>query len=242
MMRRLAAVARAPRWLAAVALLLQACAALEPSGPAVAAPDLRVGDSWTFQEYDGFNGLPKGQVRLRVRELTPDAVAMEVERDSRRETVRYTREWNPHSGSLPEGRGVDFAPPYPAFVFPLQVGQSWTLTTQATDRSTGKKIQAKVYARVTGKERVKSPAGEFDTLRVVRQVFLDDRDWWRSGTAIVEVDWYAADARAVVRHEDRSEYRDLSRGSDSFPFSGNIILGDRSRLLLLSYTLGGVPR
>ncbi|MBI2311479.1 MAG: hypothetical protein HYU77_03135 [Betaproteobacteria bacterium] len=229
------AVSAAKLAVVATAVLLQACAALEVSGPAVSAPTLRAGDAWTYQEYDGYSGRPTRAVRYQVREVSPDTVIMELERDGVRERARFAPDWNPFSGSLPNNGAVDFTPAYPALVFPLQVGKTWISSTGARVRATGRTVTAKIFARVLGRERVVTPAGEFEAFRVQRQVYLDDREWWRSGTEILEFDWYAPDAKAVVKHEDRSEFRDLTRGPGVTLFDNDIIRGDRTRTILMSH-------
>jgi hypothetical protein len=68
-----------------------------------------------------------------------------------------------------------------------------------------------VQARVTGWERVRVPAGEFDALRVQRYVYAGNNEYFRTQEEISQVDWYAPAVRNVVRSEGSSSHIDTSR-------------------------------
>ena len=68
----------------------------------------------------------------------------------------------------------------------------------------------RVDGRVMGTERIRVPAGEFDTVKVRRLVYPDDQRFTISETQITELDWYAPALGRPVRTERRSEWLDTS--------------------------------
>jgi hypothetical protein len=105
----------------------------------------------------------------------------------------------------------EFAPVYPAYEFPLEAGKSWSLRVNATNPATGRRNSVRVDANVLGAERIRVPAGEFDTIKIRRIVYAGDWDGFRRETNIMEIDWYAPTLGRAVRTETKSEYLDLSR-------------------------------
>lgn len=141
----------------------------------------------------------------------------------------YTAEWNSLTGATAYGPAFSYAPAYPAHMFPLEAGKTWRNETVASDPASGRKIPLKIHARIVGPERVKVPAGEFDTVRIERLVYAGDAEWWRSATRIREIEWYAAAVQRAVRKQWDSEYHDQTRTDDP------LVLGDRIVLELVSY-------
>ncbi|MBA2350572.1 MAG: DUF3108 domain-containing protein [Pseudomonadota bacterium] len=191
------------------AIALAACASTTPHGELVPAPAPDPNAVWSYQVINAYNGLEAGQ-------------------------LRSTEGWGLLGDTLINR--VEYAYPEPAYSFPLQAGRNWTMNTTVTaDKRT---FPATVRGQALGWERIKVPAGEFDTLKIRRQVYLEDDEWWRSGTEVYEIEWYAPELRQIVRRETRSEYRDVARGRD--PFGGNVIKGDWNIVELMSYRTGKV--
>lgn len=196
-------------------LALAACASAPPVGvvPAsVAAPDFRPGERWTYRLRDGYNGEVQRSFREEVQSVGSEEISTRLagERISGSATEAYTREGNPISVHL--GRAAlqtSYSPYYPAYVFPLEVGRKWQQKF-VLQQPTGKRVNASLYGRVVAWEHVSVPAGEFDALRVNRQIYLDDEEFWRTGTVIDETDWYVAAIGRYVRHEDKSAYLEKS--------------------------------
>lgn len=201
--------------------------------PAIPAPALKVGDSWTYEIKDGYNRLLKDRVRQDLTEIKDQSLEIRVVGQSGAEQDRqvYSSQWNWVSSPLLGNNRRNFDPPYAAFAFPLEVGKSWTEQSTVEDPVSGKKNIIKVYGKVMGWEKIKVPAGEFDALKVTRRVYMDDREWWRSGTKIYEVDWYAPAARQVVKRTHQSGYFDLAQ--DDRPFMD----GNRYWVELTEYRL-----
>lgn len=216
-------------------LALPSCATLPPVGADVPAPGLRAGDTWTYNEYDGYNGRLRGSFSYVVEEITGDR--MTVAETPGGATRQFTPAWNPSSGTLPENRAVGFDPPFPRLRFPLHDGSRWSGKTIATDVRTGAKFSVGVSARVLGRERIKTGAGDFDAVKIVYDVYPGDEQWWRTRTMLTEVVWYAPEVKAMVRYSDRSYYYDKTRSPDG-PFGmNNLVNNSRTVLELASYSL-----
>jgi len=72
-------------------------------------------------------------------------------------------------------------------------------------------VRVRVDGKVLGNERIRVPAGEFDTIKVRRFVYVGDWDGFRLETNIMETEWYAPVLGRPVRSESKSEYIDNSQ-------------------------------
>jgi hypothetical protein len=170
-------------------------------------PELRLGSEWRYAVRDGFTGLPRGTVEYRVSAVQGNTVTVEVLHEGRESAELYTREGNWLRRPATNMQVFSFDPAYPAFSFPLTAGKTWKSRVTATDPADGRRFPALVEGTVLGWERVRVPAGEFDALKVRRNVFLD---YWQLGvrgqSIIQEDEWYAPGLKQVVRREASSQY------------------------------------
>jgi hypothetical protein len=110
-----------------------------------------------------------------------------------------------------------FAAPFPAHVLPLEVGKSWSMKVKAATPDEGRPRTVRVDGKVLRNERVRVPAGEFDTVVIRRRIYAGDSDQHYSETRTDETEWYAPALGRAVRLERNSEWRDLGlcgRGSE----------------------------
>jgi len=185
---------------------------------AVAAAAPAVGDAFVYRRTDGYTRLERGQISYRVDALDANRTMMAVTADSpsagtpRTEIYTSDGNWLRHP-LINHDQPVDyeFATAYPAYLFPLEAGKSWSLRVDATNPATGKRSSVRVDGDVLGAERIRVPAGEFDTIKVRRLVYAGDADGFRRETNIAETDWYAPALGRAVRSESKSQYIDLSR-------------------------------
>ncbi len=115
----------------------------------------------------------------------------------------------------------EFAPLYPAYPLPLDFEKSWSLRVAATNPASGRRVSVRVDGRVLGGERIVTPAGAFDTIKIGRTVYAGDRDGPILETTITETDWYAPALGRAVRAESRSQWLDLRQGAPSGFLSGD---------------------
>lgn len=205
------------RLLALGALLLSGCATplsqVPPAGmPAsVAAPEITVGDTWTYHVRDGFTGIPRENQRNEVVRVGGGHI--EVARSNEREDAIqvYDRDWNWLRRPATNLKTFEYHPAYEAFAFPLIPGKRWREKLVAVDPVDGRKFPVVVQGSVLGWERVKVPAGEFDALKVDRRVFFDYWEYAVRGRSVIhEIEWYVPAVKQSVRREASSRYLSIS--------------------------------
>ena len=103
-----------------------------------------------------------------------------------------------------------FGAPYTKLPYPLVPGTRWYEQIDAVDAH-GVSYVWRISTSARGWERVRTPAGEFDALRIVRIMTLGDWDGDFRDTTRIETLWYAPAANGWVRLERRDEQRELAR-------------------------------
>lgn len=181
-------------------------------------PRLAVGDSWAYGISNRYNNELRGQIRYQVDKVDAGRAVVSATPDDpylgQPYTVVYTKEgnWLRHPvTNHDQPVQYEFAQAYPAYVFPLDPGKSWSMRVNATDPATGKINSVRVDGTVLGAERISVPAGVFDTIRIRRLVYAGDWDGFRRETNIIDIEWYAPALGRAVRTDSKSEWRDFSR-------------------------------
>jgi hypothetical protein len=215
-------------------------AGLRQDFPPTMAASPAVGERWTYHIVNAYNGVDLDRVRFDVLRASPQNFEVRVTDEIRHAstTRTYDAGWNPYSGlmpvglataglweSIPPGAPVTYAPALPLFRFPLVPGASWRDTVMVTDPASGKRTSVDVISRVQGMEMVRVPAGEFDAIRVQRDLYYQDAEWWRSGVSQRVTDWYAPSVNLVVRRREDSQYVDYAQGGGAFG-GGATVYGD----------------
>ncbi len=188
------------------------------TGPAIAATTAVAGETYVYLVSNGYSKEPRGQISYRVERVDTDRTAVSVTPDSpalgQAYNVIYTHEgnWLRHPVTNHDQPVIyEFAQAYPAYAFPLDPGKSWSVRVNATNPATGKTSSVRVDGTVLGTERIRVPAGEFDTIRIRRLVYAGDFDGFLRETNIADIEWYAPALGRAVRSESNSEWKDLSR-------------------------------
>jgi len=201
-------------WQLCFALLLVVAMA----GPAAAAS----GETYVYRVVNGYNKEARGELRYRVDTVDAEGVTVTVTPDSRatglEHTERYTKEGNWLRRPLDShGQKVEysFSSAYPAYVFPLDPGKAWSTRVEAKVAGEPGVRSVRVDGKVVGAERIRVPAGEYDTVKVQRTVYSGDERPMAQETRIIQVDWYAPALGMPVRSETRSQYIDLQFCSSS---------------------------
>jgi len=198
------------------AALVTGCAEMPQQTPAdpvaVAIPAPRVGEFWEYFVRDAYTGAPRGLYRYEVARVDPQNTVVDVYRDGRRiDTYNYAPGWNPREMPLTNLQRFRYEPAFPAFEHPLEPGKTWYRVVRSTDPATGKSYRTHVRASVLGWERVHVPAGAFDAVRVVRQVYAGNAEFFNTQEEIMQTDWFAPAVNQVVRSEGSSSHTDTSR-------------------------------
>jgi hypothetical protein len=203
---------------ALIAAALAACAATTSYTPvdgpsSTAAPQIKPGDYWEYAVRDGWTALPRGIYRYEVTRVDPSGVVVQLSNDGRLlDTLVYATGWNGRELPLTNTQRFRYEPTYPAYAFPLEPGKSWRTVVRSTDVATGRSFNTHVIAKVLGWERVRVPAGDFDALKIRREVFAGNMEGSRTQEEISEIDWYVPSVRRAVRTSANSQHFDSSRG------------------------------
>ncbi len=213
-------------FLVSALLLLAGCTTplsqTPPSGMAaqLPAPEIGTGEQWTYRVRDGFTGLERPSERYRVTEAGGERIVVAVSREGAKDEIHvYDRRWNWLKRPATNLQAFDYSPAYQAFAFPLAPGRTWKARLMATDPADGRRFPLTIDGTVLGWERVKVPAGEFDTLKVRRAVFFDYYEQAvRGRSEIFETEWYAPAVKQAVRREARSRYLSYLYGESRAPF------------------------
>jgi len=208
------------------------------SAVVVPAPRHRVGDQWVYGVDQVFRNAPDYTETHEVTGIDAGGVTVRVTAQIGNIAVDRVERW-PAPGLVAQGTLLDietrrFAEPLVRWRFPLAGGASWNQWVDQVNETGGTRGRINRYVRAAGSDRVVTPAGTFDALRLFVIMRLDDEDAFRHATVVNHTVWYAPAVRATVREERRAEYREKGSGRDAF---ANIPV-QNERAELLSFTPG----
>jgi hypothetical protein len=201
-----------------LSVLLAACAAPPAYTPKdaaapLSAPQVKVSDYWEYAVRDGYTNIPRGVHRYEVVRSDASGVTVQVTHEGYvLDTLVYAPGWNGRELPLPNTQRFRYEPTFAAYAYPLEPGKTWSAVVRATDVATGRSYNTHVYGKVIGWERISVPAGEFDALRIQREVFAGNSEGPRTQEEIRETDWYVPQVRRSVRNQATSQHFDTSRG------------------------------
>jgi hypothetical protein len=186
--------------------------------PTVAhAPALRVGDEWTYtvSARDGRSIASSVETR-RVTVASPTHVTLRIERKGRGVDIARTESFSSPgvvtSGAACGDETRRFPSGFLRLDFPLRPGKRWSRRVESVTSATGKQGSIHYRASVRHWEKVTTPAGTFDALRVTVLVRLDDADATRQGTECDFTLWYSPSVGATVLEDRRASV--TTRGDD----------------------------
>ena len=225
-----------------LALLGTACAttdsAGDTSGRVAAAPTPKVGARWVYRGREGFRAPLEWEETHEVTGANAEGVVVrvtlkgpyvDVERQEILAAPGLVR-----TGALMDIETRRFTTPLIRYRFPLAPGETWNQWVENYNQTSNRTGSINRYVRVGGWEKVRTPAGEFDAIRMRVLMRLDDDEFWRYPTTCNYVIWYAPLVGAPVREEKDAEYRE--RG-DELDGSG-AIRAQHTLLELVSFTAG----
>jgi hypothetical protein len=192
--------------------------------PAVVRAGQAVGDTYTYRLVNGYNQQVRGHLENRVDKIDGSGITVTVTPDNPHAgsgvTKLFTKEGNWLRHPV-ESHGVKvmykFAAAYPAYVYPLEIGQSWSVRVNASVAGERKSRSVRIDGKVLQAERVRVPAGEFDTIKIRRLVYPGDPNYDQMETQIIEFEWYSPELKRAVRIERRSEWIEPGRCGISAP-------------------------
>ena len=188
-----------------------------PGSQPLPAPALRRGDRWTYREINRYNASEVARVEETLTTLSP-AVSVET----RVLPSEFSAGRVPRPVLLPEGRydaqwrvsrevtydtPLEFATPMPMLPDRLLVGQRRNdATTFRTEGVSGRYFwRQQLFAETM--EKVQTPAGQFDALRIRRIILWQPTDPFRFDARREDVLYYAPEVNRWVVREWRGRYR-----------------------------------
>ncbi|HYL90147.1 MAG TPA: hypothetical protein VEU32_15445 [Burkholderiales bacterium] len=149
------------------------CHAADPE--AVARPQVKPGDSWTYRRMDYWTNRPTGHLRETVTFANDKVIIAVGQRGDKEKELdaTYTAEWN--FVSSPTGRV--FNPDQGLFRFPMHPGDAHDWKYDMKDPTEGAfEVRFERHVKVVGREDVQVPAGN-----------------------AIETAWYAPEAKRFVK-------------------------------------------
>lgn len=206
-------------WLGALLIALATMTGSdETCAAALDAATPTAGDTYVYRIVNQYNKEPRGEVRYRLEKVDESSLTYSVTPSSAElgapRTQVHARDGNGLRLPLDShGKPVEyvFATPYPAYVFPLEKNKSWTARAKATVADSRRARSVRVDGKMMGSQRVRVPAGEFDTVVIRRFIYAGDTDGDQMETRITEMEWYSPALGRAVRLERTSGWREPSK-------------------------------
>ncbi|HJV03071.1 MAG TPA: hypothetical protein VJ752_21220 [Burkholderiaceae bacterium] len=179
---------------------------------AIAAPQVVVGDSWTYQYTDVWKHLPGNLNRVEVTAVDDSGIHVDIKRAASGALVskqRYSRELNP----IDRGR-MHFDPAFQRYAFPLEPGKEWSSDATGENPSVGKRWRYRFQGKALGWEKIKVQAGEFDALKIQVTGYYHGEEVGSNGGSgqLNETLWYAP----AVNNFVKLEYQDTDWNGRTF--------------------------
>jgi hypothetical protein len=211
---------------------------LVDAGAVIAAP--AVGDAYVYRVINAYSHEVRGQLTYQVDNINAGQTVYSVVPDrpslglAHTEVITNDGNWLRHP-LINHDMEVEysFSPPLPAYAAPLDAGKSWSARVSATNAA-GRRNSVRVDGDVIGRERVTTPAGTFDTVKVKRRVYAGDWEAFTMETNIVVTDWYAPALGRPVKTERNSGYIDSQKCGRASP-ACSPVRGDWDIFELVSY-------
>jgi hypothetical protein len=218
------------------------CASVDPGGapgPAAQAPTYRVGDRWVYRWQDGFRAPMVWDETQEVTAVGPQGIAVRVIAKGATVDVERIEEWTA-PGVVQVGAAFAletkrFEPPLVRYQYPLVSGERWSQKVRDPNEPAGPYGPIDRYTVVGGYDRVTTPAGAFDAIRLRVIMRLDDEQFWRYATECTYLVWYAPEIGASVREFREADYQE--KGSSRFGAFSRI-RSQSAQVELVSFTRG----
>jgi len=228
---------RNPIFAVLVAFVLAACATMGGSpGPPAPAPTFQAGDRWTYRAADGFRVAVTWDETHEVTSAAPQAITVTVIAKGATVDDRRTETWSAPgvviAGAVFDNETRRFEPPLLRYQYPLTGGEHWSQRMRDANHDSRPYGGIDRTVRVGGYEKVTTPAGTFDAIRLSVIMRLDDETVWRYPTECVYTIWYAPALGVSVREEKLAYYSEKGGSMDG---TGRI-QSQNARVELVSFT------
>jgi hypothetical protein len=200
-------------------LLIGSCATPGGTpGPAAPAPAYQVGDRWVYRVQDGFRNRLTWEETHQITMASPQGITVRVAAKGASIDDERTETWSAPgvvlTGAVFDNETRRFEPALVRYRFPLTAGERWGQSLRDPNHDTRPYGGVERTVTVGRYERITTPAGTFDAIRLQVFMRLDDETFWRYPTECTYVLWYAPAIGMTVREEKNAYY------SEKGAFSG----------------------
>ncbi len=170
----------------------------------VARPEIKIGDSWTYQTKDLWTNTVTSSFEVRVTFSNPTVIhVINTTKQSERDAT-YTAEWN----AVVQAGGTVCVPHRSLLKFPVRTGSSHRAKYRLQNSKTNLGSNYDMTVKVLGWEDVEVPAGKFRALKIEANGNYQRYDIARGGGARYVI-WYAPQVKRWIKW--RSEETDWAR-------------------------------
>jgi hypothetical protein len=192
-------------------LLIAGCAGTGGTpGPAAPAPAYQVGDRWVYRVQDGFRQKLTWEETHEITMASPHGITVRVTAKGPSIDDQRTETWSAPgvvlTGAVFDNETRRFAPPLVRYKFPLTRGERWSQRMRDLDHDSRPYGGIDRSVSVGGYEKITTPAGTFDAIRLQVYMTLDDETFWRYPTECTYILWYAPAIGMTVREEKYAYY------------------------------------
>ena len=160
----------------------------------------------TYQAQDGVLAKQQWIETHEVMAVDPSSITVRI----------TTEEWSAPGqvrvGVLYDHETRYFDVPLQCFDIPPASGEKWNQRVRNSDETMKTHGTTNRYVRVGRWEKVSTPAGTFDAIKLGVVMHLDDEEFWRGPATCTYSVWYAPAVRNVVREERDADYLEKSEG------------------------------
>ena len=198
------------------AFALAGAAATAANAQSAAAPAMKIGDRWvynvksgvglstiTYQETREVTAVGAGGFTLKVTGKTAGGADFTRVED-------FAAPGSLRAGVLCMDEMRRYPTPLQKVAFPIEPGQRSSRWVDVVSDPGGNKGQINYSFHTRSWEKVTSPAGAFDAIRVDVLMTLDDADAFRNATNCNFTYWYSPAVRGTVRERRSAQYTDVA--------------------------------
>jgi hypothetical protein len=198
----------------AAACLLSFSAIGADEASAVAKPDVKVGERWSYRRTDYLTNKVSFSIEGRVVSMGPDEILLVAKRSdqSGEFDVFFTSEW----GVIVLG-GTTFIPRTDFFKFPLKVGATHQTTYETANKGSPARAKFELAVKVMGWEDIEVPAGKFRALKLeANGNYIRLEAGNRSGGMVRVRYWYVPEIKRWAKYTYEEGSRGLSYPDNAF--------------------------
>ncbi len=145
-------------------------------------PEIKIGDRWKMERKDGFTKVVQFTEEIAVVNVAPDKMTITLDGQPSVMTPDL---------SILENARFQYEQPYDLLKFPLESGKEWSFKPKWKNKQSGQTFSGTFDAEVKGFEKIQTPAGDFDAVKIEAKGYLA----W----SVRITYWYAPKAKAIVR-------------------------------------------